>query len=56
MLIFIVLISAYFELEMCTWKLQKESVNAEQNSMQRKSYPTQWLKADTITVMIPHGS
>ena len=27
MLIFIVLISAYFELEM--WKLQKESVNAE---------------------------
>ena len=31
MLIFIVLISAYFELEM--WKLQEESVNAELNSM-----------------------
>ena len=35
---FIVLISSYFELEM--WKLQKESVNAELNSMQRKSYTT----------------
>ena len=38
MLIFIVLISAYFELEM--WKLQKESVNEELNSMYRRSYPT----------------
>ena len=46
----IVLISAYFELEM--WKLQKESVNAELNSMYRRSYPTRWLKADTTTVTL----